>query len=81
MYGGSGLDNLIGGAENDSLEGCSDNDILDGGLRQYTMSRGSGSDIYYVDTLGDQVQESITSGGSDYIQNTTDVSKTRDLIT
>jgi Ca2+-binding RTX toxin-like protein len=48
---------LLTGPGNDTLNGLEGNDTLDGSLGRDTMAGGSGADTYYVDSLGDVVQE------------------------
>lgn len=62
LSGGDGRDFLIGDAGNDSLLGGAGNDELDGGAGNDTMDGGEGSDIYHVDSPGDVVSDSGTSG-------------------
>jgi Ca2+-binding RTX toxin-like protein len=56
-YGGTGTDSLFGSAGNDTLNGGPDADSMSGGL---------GNDTYYVDDLGDTVDES-GGGGADKV--------------
>lgn len=53
LYGGTGNDSISGGSGNDTLDGGSGNDTLIGGL---------GNDTYYVDSIGDVVQEAPNEG-------------------
>lgn len=59
---------LTGGAGTDSLQGSYGSDTLDGGTGADTMSGGNGSDLYYVDSSGDVVSESL-NGGNDTVQS------------
>ena len=60
--GGSGNDSLSGNAGNDCLWGDAGNDTLDGGAGSDRMEGGAGNDVYYVDSVGDQVIESANEG-------------------
>jgi len=76
VMGGSGVDTLIniehltGSNYVDSLSGNSAANILNGGLGADTLTGRDGSDIYYVDSVGDSVVETNASsavGGSDLV--------------
>ena len=60
LDGGISNDSLFGGARWDTLVGGDGNDTLDGGLDNDQMFGGLGSDVYYVDHIGDRVNESTT---------------------
>ena len=62
--GGAGNDVLRGFGGNDLLYGDEGNDTLVGGEGADVMNGGSGNDIYYVDNVGDVVQEASFSGAS-----------------
>ena len=53
---------LDGGAGDDKLYGGLGNDNLRGGLGDDTMSGWKGDDVYHVDSVGDNINESINSG-------------------
>ncbi len=61
LEGGTGDDRLDGGEGNDHLDGGDGNDLLVGGAGGDIMRGGSGDDQYFVESSGDQVQE--TAGG------------------
>jgi Ca2+-binding RTX toxin-like protein len=67
LDGGGGNDILFGGAEADVLDGASGNDELDGGTGADTMTGGGDDDTYYVDDIGDTVNEGA-SGGIDTVK-------------
>jgi hypothetical protein len=62
LYGGNGADTLNGGSGADSLRGEEGNDGLNGGLGVDLLYGGNGNDIYYVDIIGDRVDETDGSG-------------------
>jgi serralysin len=53
--------------------------IIDGGAGADTMSGGRGNDTYYVDNIGDVVDESFLGGGSDQIWTKVDYTLLRDI--
>ncbi|MEM7061827.1 MAG: calcium-binding protein [Cyanobacteria bacterium P01_B01_bin.77] len=66
IFGGGGKDHIAGDRRKDRLDGGDGNDILegrggddrmDGGSGADRMAGGSGSDTYFVDNIGDIVQE------------------------
>ncbi|MCF6119184.1 rhizobiocin, partial [Mesorhizobium muleiense] len=60
---------LVGGAGNDTLNGGAGNDTLDGSAGDDALTGGAGNDLYYVDSAGDIVDESVTgSDGVDTVQ-------------
>lgn len=60
---GNGADNsLSGGNGNDVLYGQAGNDTLNGGAGNDTLDGGAGDDVYVVDSVGDVVRESASSG-------------------
>jgi Ca2+-binding RTX toxin-like protein len=69
LNGGSAADQIFGFAGNDILNGNGGNDQLDGGTGADTMSGGTGNDIYFVDDIGDIVNESAGQG-TDQVRTT-----------
>lgn len=68
LEGGAGSDSLEGGARWDTLRGGDGNDTLDGGLDNDQMFGGLGDDIYYVDHVGDRVNENtLVNEGNDTV--------------
>jgi Ca2+-binding RTX toxin-like protein len=68
LDGGGDSDGLSGGAGNDTLLGGTGDDSLDGGSGADIMQGGADNDVYYVDNVGDVVDEAAPgSGGSDII--------------
>ena len=57
LVGFGGNDLLSGGQGADQLEGGSGQDTLDGGLGADTMVGGADNDLFFVDSIGDQVVE------------------------
>ncbi|PZQ49907.1 MAG: hypothetical protein DI556_10670 [Rhodovulum sulfidophilum] len=57
LYGYDGYDSLYGGTGDDMLYGENDDDTLDGGAGVDSMYGGEGSDTYYVDNVGDYVED------------------------
>ena len=57
LSGAGGDDYLFGNIGTDTLSGGEGNDILDGGTGADSMTGGNGSDTYYVDNVGDTVDE------------------------
>jgi hypothetical protein len=71
LTGLGGNDRLYGGGGKDILIGGDGNDRLDGGPGSDRMEGGRGNDIYVVDTLNDQIIESISGadGGVDLVRS------------
>ena len=74
LDGGAGDDLLVdtalvdkGAASMDTLLGGDGNDTLDGGLGADTMDGGNGDDLYFVDNVGDVVQD--TGDGIDSVRS------------
>ncbi len=61
MSGGAGNDILVGGANNDTLRGDAGDDRHNGGTGADYMVGGVGNDTYYVDHVGDNVSDSVTT--------------------
>lgn len=60
---GNELNNvLLGNAGNNTLAGLAGNDTIDGGAGTDTMSGGLGDDMFYVDNVGDGVNENASEG-------------------
>jgi Ca2+-binding RTX toxin-like protein len=71
---GNELDNSLYGREgDDTLVGGNGNDILDGGTGNDILTGGNGNDTYYVDAIGDVVNESI-DGSIDTVNASIDYS-------
>jgi Ca2+-binding RTX toxin-like protein len=70
ITGGNGINMLIGDAGDDILTGGNDNDALDGGTGADVMTGGFGDDTYYVDNVGDVINESVANQGRDRIYAT-----------
>lgn len=68
---GNGLDNVIRGADG--------NEILDGRAGADQMFGGNGNDVYFVDNVGDVVDEVRFSGGSDFIFTSVNYELPRDI--
>jgi hypothetical protein len=67
IYGFGGDDVLNGGTANDYLFGGDGNDTLDGKAGADMMSGGTGDDTFYVDNVGDVVDEK-SGGGTDTVR-------------
>ncbi|WP_430015870.1 hypothetical protein RVR34_10125 [Microcystis aeruginosa FBCC-A68] len=69
ITGTSGNNNLVGGDGNDTLQGLAGNDTLNGGLGSDSLEGGNGNDVYYVDSSGELVLETVTgsTGGTDLV--------------
>ncbi len=69
LIGGFGNDSLDGGEGDDSLEGGAGNDTLNGGSGADKMTGGEGDDYYFVDNVGDTINEDTsTKGGNDTVE-------------
>jgi Ca2+-binding RTX toxin-like protein len=62
LYGNAGNNLLSGGAANDVLIAFAGSDTLDGGTGIDVMVGGLGDDIYFVDSVGDDVAETPGEG-------------------
>jgi len=67
LTGGSGNNILVGDAGDDQLLGSDLVDVLDGGTGADVMTGGLGNDWYYVDNVGDVVNESNPNEGRDRV--------------
>ncbi|WP_280370124.1 calcium-binding protein [Pseudomonas sp. BN411] len=70
IEGFAGNDQLTGAAMNDHLVGGAGDDVLNGGIGFDRMLGGDGSDIYYVDSVFDIVNETnavAATGGTDTV--------------
>ncbi len=69
---GNGGDNaLTGNTRANALDGGDGNDTVDGGRGADTMTGGLGDDVFYVDSVGDVVNEGA-GGGSDTVYASVD---------
>ena len=68
LYGGDGVDTLLGNGGSDYLQGDAGNDTLNGGNGADRMLGGQGNDTYIVDNSGDSVTEGLNNG-SDRVQS------------
>jgi Ca2+-binding RTX toxin-like protein len=59
---GAGAANAPGNELNNVITGNSSNNILNGGLGADTMNGGLGADTYFVDNVGDKVNEAAGAG-------------------
>ncbi|MFZ2724877.1 MAG: FG-GAP-like repeat-containing protein [Methylococcaceae bacterium] len=66
---GTAAINGTGNSANNSLNGNSANNSLSGGSGNDTMNGGLGNDTYVVNSSGDVVTESSSTGGTDTIQS------------
>ena len=62
LNGTSGNDQIFGLGGDDILNGLGGNDQLDGGFGAYTMNGGTGNDTYFVEDVGDVVNENSGEG-------------------
>lgn len=62
LAGIANVEGLTGGAGDQQLSGNVENNWIDGGLGADMMAGGFGDDIYWVDSLGDQVIENAGEG-------------------
>jgi len=61
---GTNLNNVLTGTTGaDQLSGLGGNDTLKGGLGNDVLIGGTGNDLYYVDSVGDKIQEPTSLGG------------------
>ncbi|MBQ0943041.1 hypothetical protein KAK07_06815 [Ideonella sp. 4Y16] len=68
VLGGSGAINGTGNALGNQITGNAAANTLDGGLGNDTLNGGAGNDTYIVDSSGDVVVESSSSGGLDTVR-------------
>lgn len=66
INGLAGNDSLFGDAGNDVLNGDAGADTLNGGTGADTMNGGTGANTYYVDNVGDVVNQSSVADTSSY---------------
>jgi RTX toxins and related Ca2+-binding proteins len=71
LRGRDGNDLIYGGDGNDRLWGDAGNDTLDGGAGSDRMEGGTGDDVYYVDSVGDQIIEYANQGADTVIASIT----------
>lgn len=69
LNGTSGADQIFGLGGDDTLNGGGGSDQLDGGIGADTMNGGTGNDIYFVDDVGDIVNEN-SGEGTDEVRTT-----------
>ncbi len=62
LNGDAGDDSLFGGAGNDTLNGGDGDDLVNGEAGNDIMNGGLGNDTYYVDAVGDKVNENSGEG-------------------
>ncbi|MDO8417606.1 MAG: VCBS domain-containing protein, partial [Agitococcus sp.] len=79
LDGGNSSDYLVAGTGNDVLIGGTGDDVLNGGTGDDIMMGGSGSDTYTVDSLGDQVVDTMEDAGIDRIYSSVDFVLTEGL--
>src|SRR5262245_8780103 len=61
---GNDLNNVLTGtAGADRLNGLGGHDTLKGGLGNDVLIGGTGNDVYYVDSVGDKIEEPTSLGG------------------
>jgi Ca2+-binding RTX toxin-like protein len=67
-FAGTADDNIIkGGSGNDILDGGVGNDVIDGGAGKDKMTGGSGNDTYWVDDIGDSIDEQGNTDSADAV--------------
>ncbi|MGI9213570.1 MAG: calcium-binding protein, partial [Methylococcaceae bacterium] len=70
---GAANDSLDGGADNDKLDGGAGADTLNGGTGFDIMIGGDGNDVYFVDNIGDRINEAAKStSGKDSVKSSID---------
>ncbi|MCB1518132.1 MAG: hypothetical protein KDJ19_11020 [Hyphomicrobiaceae bacterium] len=69
VEGTSKSDTLVGTRWNETIIGHSGNDALKGGGGDDVMVGGYGNDTYYVNSVGDQVQETAATQGHDLVRS------------
>ncbi len=62
LAGNDGNDTIYGFDGDDDLEGGSGNDVIDGGSGNDRMHGNVGDDIYFVDSIGDEITEFVNNG-------------------
>src|SRR5690349_3741481 len=75
---GNNLNNvLIGTTGADKLSGLGGQDTLNGGLGNDVLIGGTGNDVYYVDSVGDKIEEPTSLGGDrDQVRSTISINLT-----
>ena len=68
------IENVIGTIKNDVIAGTAGANVLDGNLGADAMNGGNGSDTYFVDEVGDSVEEATAgaAGGTDTVVSALD---------
>jgi Ca2+-binding RTX toxin-like protein len=69
IYGLAGGDTLNGLGGDDLIHGGDDNDKIDGGIGDDEMTGGLGNDTFYIDSLGDTVEEDVAGGVRDIVHS------------
>jgi Ca2+-binding RTX toxin-like protein len=80
IFGLAGADVLFGGAFNDALNGGTENDYLFGLGGVNTLIGGAGSDIFYVETLGNVIVEAAGEGFDTMYSNAAGISQLGDNV-
>src|SRR5262245_35507920 len=61
---GNDLNNVLTGTPGaDQLSGLGGHDTLKGGLGNDVLIGGTGNDVYFIDSVGDKIQEPTSLGG------------------
>ena len=67
-FAGTSANNIIkGGSGNDTLSGGEGDDVIDGGAGKDKMTGGSGNDTYWVDDIGDTLDEQGNTDSADVV--------------
>lgn len=67
LKGNIGDNNLKGSTGNDTIIGGGGDDTLDGGVGLDSLSGGAGNDTYVIDNVGDKINLTAETGGSDVV--------------
>jgi VCBS repeat-containing protein len=71
---GNDLDNhIIGNAADNDLSGLAGNDVIDGGAGEDVLRGGAGDDTYWVDSLGDLIEELADEGNDSVVSSASHV--------